>query len=154
MYGSLNTSTSGMIAQRTRLNVIAANVANAGTVQNERGEPIPYRRRFALLASSEGGTRMQGTRVGRSGGGAGGVRVTRIAEDQAPFKKVYDPSHPLAAKETDPARDMVKGYVNFPNVDTTIEQINALEASRAYEANVAAAEASKSMMAQALRLIA
>jgi flagellar basal-body rod protein FlgC len=153
MYGSLNISTSGMIAQRTRLNVIAANIANARTVQNEAGEPEPYRRRIALLSAEDGPSRVRGARVGR-GDAVGGVQVTRIAEDSAPFRKVYDPSHPLAAKETDPARDRVKGYVNYPNVDTTMEQINALEASRAYEANVAAAEAAKSMMAQALRLIA
>ncbi len=145
MYGALDISTSGMIAQRTRLTVISANIANSSAYLNERGEPIPYRRRIAMLAPGA---------PGAEGGGAPGVRVAEIAIDQSPFRKVYDPSNPYAAKETDPSRDMVEGYVNYPNVDTTIEMINSIEASRAYEANVMAAEATKSMMAQALRLIA
>jgi len=82
------------------------------------------------------------------------VHVADIALDQGPFRKLYDPSNPYAAKETDPERDLVEGYVNLPNIDTTIEQINAVEAARAYDANVAVAEATKTMMAQALRLIA
>lgn len=152
MYGALDISTSGMIAQRTRMNVIAANIANASTIQNAEGEAVPYRRRIAMF---EPGGRSGAATPGRGGSGdAMGVRVAEIAQDQAPFKKVYDPTHPLAASETDPERDMVKGYVNYPNVDSTTEMINSIEASRAYEANIAAAEAAKSMMAQALRLIA
>ena len=143
MYGALNISTSGMVAQRTRMNVIAANLANMATTRNAEGEPIPFRRRIALM--SPGATNARG---------AQGVRVSEIAEDTAPFRKVYNPSHPDAAKVTDPARDMVKGYVNYPNVDRATETINSIEARRAYEANVAAAEVSKSMFAQALRLIA
>lgn len=148
MYGSLDISTSGMIAQRQRMEVIAANIANEQTTLNSRGEIAPYRRRIAMLAPV-------GDPTSRGGeGGALGVRVAEIALDDSPFRKVYDPTNPLAAKKTDPARDEVAGYVNYPNVDTTIEMVNALEASRAYEANVAAAEASKTMLAQAMRLIA
>ncbi len=143
MYGALDTSTSGMVAQRTRMNVIAANLANLATTRNAEGEPIPFRRRVALM--SPGAT---------SARGAAGVRVSEIGEDPAPFRKVFDPSHPDAATVTDPRRDMVKGYVNYPNVDPTIETINSIEARRAYEANVAAAEVTKSMFAQAMRLIA
>jgi len=141
MYGALDISTSGMIAQRTRMNVIASNVANSSSIMNDRGEYDPYRRRFAVLeAASE-----------REGGG---VRVGEIAIDQSAFRKRYEPDHPFAAKETDPSRDMVEGYLNLPNVDTTIETINSIEASRAYEANVMAAEASKGMLSQMLRLLA
>lgn len=148
MYGALDISTSGMIAQRQRMEVIAANVANENATLDSHGNVSPYRRRVALLAP-----------VGNPAGPGGengplGVRVAEIALDQSPFRKVYDPTNPIAAKKTDPAKDEVKGYVNYPNVDTTIEMINAVEASRAYEANVMAAEASKTMMAQAMRLIA
>lgn len=141
MYGALNISTSGMIAQRIRMDVISSNIANAGAVTNDRGEPDAYRRRFALLAP-EGEN------------GALGVRVAEIGLDEGPFRKVYDPMNPLAADVTDPSRDMVEGYVNFPNVDPAVEMVNMVEASRAYEANVMAAEASKAMFDAAMGLIA
>jgi len=141
MYGALDISTSGMIAARTRMEVSAANIANADAVVNERGDYDPYRRRFALLAAGDGH-------------GGLGVRVAEIGADDGPFRKVYDPGHPFAARTTDPAADQVEGYVNFPNVNPTVEMVNAIEASRAYEANVAAAEASKSMFDAALQLIA
>ncbi|MEC9374268.1 MAG: flagellar basal body rod protein FlgC [Planctomycetota bacterium] len=146
MYGALEISTSGMIAQRTRINVIAANIANASTVMDSEGNAMPYQRRIALFS--------EGASSGRPGDRSLGVRVQQIALDDAPFRQVYDPSHPLAAKETDESRGLVEGYVRYPNVDTTVETINSIEAARAYEANVAAAEATKSMLAQALRLIA
>ncbi len=142
MYGALDISTSGMVAQRTRLNVIASNIANSEAILNDQGEYDPYRRRFVVLEA------------GSDNGGPMGVRVNEIAIDQGPFRKQHDPTHPFAAKETDPSRDLVEGYVNVPNVDPTIETINSIEASRAYEANVMAAEASKAMLSQMLRLLA
>jgi flagellar basal-body rod protein FlgC len=144
MYGALDISVSGMVAQRTRQDVSAANIANADAIQDPSGETAPFRRRIALLAAEGRG------RNGRPGG----VRVAQIIEDQSPARKVYDRSHPLAAKRTDPDRDMVEGYVNFPNVNPVIEQMNSMEAARAYEANIAAAEATKSMLNEALRLLA
>lgn len=142
MYGALDISTSGMVAQRTRMNVISANIANSSSLLNAEGEYDPYRRRIAMLAP------------GGPDGEEMGVRVAEIATDNGPFKKVYDPGSPFAAEETDPSRDLKEGYVNHPNVDTTIEMINGMEAFRAYEANVTAAESSKRMMAQALQLLA
>lgn len=133
MYGTLDISTSGMIAQRTRMAVIAANVANSGTRYNAAGEYEPYLRRSAQFA------------VGSGEDGALGVRVAEITADANALRKKYEPSHANADAD---------GYVLIPDIDPMIEQINALEASRAYEANVAAAEITKSMMAQALRLLA
>lgn len=150
MYGSLDISTSGMIAQRERMEVISANIAGSMVTRNAQGELSPYRRRVALL---EAGTGAGHGANGRSRMSGFGVRVAQIALDDSPFRKVYDPTNPDAAKVTDASQDQVQGYVNYPNVDTTIEMMNAVEASRAYEANVMAAEASKTMMAQALRLI-
>lgn len=143
MYGSLDISVSGMIAQRTRLETIAANLANSDAVLDANGQPNPFRRRIAMLAP---GNPDASSRAGR----AGGVHVAAIELDQAPFRRVYDPTSPIAR----PAGDPDEGYVYYPNIDPTIEQINALEASRSYEANIAAAEATKTMLAQALRLIA
>jgi len=78
-------------------------------------------------------------------GNPDGVHVREIMVDQSPYIKKYQPSHPEADAQ---------GYVNYPNVNSVVEQINALEASRAYEANITAAEATKSMLQSSLRLIA
>ncbi len=143
MYGGLDVSVSGMVAQRTRINTIAANIANQRTILNENGEPVPYRRRIAAFMP---GDPTASTRDGR----AYGVHVNRILLDESEPRKVWDPDNPYARPPGDPDA----GYVYYPSIDPVTEQINALEAQRAYEANVMAAEATKSMVAQALRLIA
>jgi flagellar basal-body rod protein FlgC len=142
MYGMLDVSTSGMVAQRIRLTAIAANIANKDAVLDEKGQVNPYRARQVLLAP---GNPSAGTARGREFG----VHVASIEVDQSPYNLTYDPSSPLAYKDG-PNR----GYVPSSNVNTVVEQVNALEAGRAYEANVVAAEATKTMMAQALRLLA
>ena len=133
MYGSLEISTSGMIAQRTRMSVIASNIANVNSLQNDKGEYAPYLRRAAIL-----------TPVG-DGKSPLGVQVSDIDINQNALRREYRPNSPF--------RD-ADGYVMVPDIDTTTEWVNGLEASRAYEANVVAAESTKSMMAQALRLLA
>ena len=133
MYGSLDISTSGMVAQRTRMAVIASNIANASSIQNSKGEYEPYLRRAVMFAP-------------KSTVGEGlGVEVVDIELDQNALKKEQHIGHPMADDD---------GYILVPDIDTTSEWVNGLEASRAYEANVMAAEATKSMMAQALRLLA
>jgi flagellar basal-body rod protein FlgC len=134
MFGSLDISTSGLVAQRTRLEVISANVANANSIFDANGNYSPFRRRVAVLAPGDPST-----------GNAQGVHVQEILLDGSPFRKVYDPGHPNADSQ---------GYVNFPNVHSAMEMVNALEASRAYEANITAAEATKAMMQASLRLLA
>lgn len=135
MYGSLDISVSGMVAQRTRLETVATNIANADAILDENGEPNPFQRRIAHLAPAGDARR----------GELGGVRVAAIDLDDSEFRLDYDPGNPYADE---------RGYVRYPNVDPTIEQVNGMLALRAYEANVAAAETTKTMMAQSLRLIA
>jgi len=132
MYGSLETSTSGMIAQRTRMAVIASNIANSNTLVNAQGEYDPYQRRAAMLAagSPEGGL---------------GVHIQDIQIEQDSLVPKYMPESPFRDAE---------GYVMVPDIDPTVEWVNGMQASRAYEANVVAAETSKNMLAQALRLLA
>ncbi|MBL8963616.1 MAG: flagellar basal body rod protein FlgC [Phycisphaerae bacterium] len=142
MYGMLDIPATGLAAQRTRMAVIASNIANARTVLDENGNVNPWRRREVHFAP---GGPASVSREGRELG----VRVADITLDDAPFRLRWDPSHPAAYKQ-----GPNEGYVPEPNVDTVTEQVNALEASRAYEANLAAAEALKQMMASALRLIA
>ncbi|MEM7577843.1 MAG: flagellar basal body rod protein FlgC [Planctomycetota bacterium] len=132
MFGSLDISASGLEAQRIRLNTVAANIANSHSVTQDGVTNSPFRRRIALL--SEG-----------NGQGGAGVHVKEIALDQSPFRETYAPNHPLADQET--------GILLRPNIESINEQVNAMEASRAYEANITAAEATKRMMANALTLL-
>ncbi len=134
MFESLDISASALLAQRTRMDAIAGNIANMNTTRNSRGEAIPYRRRFAVF---------QAGRPERPGGA--GVSVAKVEIDKGPFRKEYQPNHPDANKD---------GYVSYPNIDLAVEYVNALEASRAYEANVTAMEVSKAMMNASLRLLA
>jgi flagellar basal-body rod protein FlgC len=131
MFGSLDISTSALVAQRTRLNVISANMANANSI-DEQGNA--FRRRITVFAPGDPST-----------GKSDGVHVKQIMLDDAPFRKVWDPAHEFAD---------ASGYVEYPNISVVTEQINAMEASRAYEANLTAAEATKSMIQASLRLIA
>ena len=137
MYNSLDIAVSGMVAQRTRLNAIAANLANQNTILDANGDPNPYQRRFTLFAPGDGH-------------GGPGVHVRSIEAHDGPPKLRWEPSSPYARPPGTPDA----GYVYYPDIDPITEQIDALEAQRAYEANVQAAEAAKSMMAQALSLLA
>lgn len=150
MYGALDISVGGLVAQRTRLNIISSNIANSDAVLDPSGDPNPYRRRIALFAA---GGEVPGGRPGDTDGRPG-VRVSEIVLDRAPFRAEWNPTHPAAAKEDDAERGVRAGYVYYPNVDREVEMVNALESLRSYEANIAAADASKSMMSAALRLIA
>ena len=142
MYGALDISTGGMIAQRTRMAVIASNIANRFTILDADGKVNPYRRQYATFAPGDpSGATPEARRLG--------VHVAGIEADDAPFNLRWDPENPYAYKD-----GPMKGNVPEPNVNIVTEQINAMEASRAYEANVAAAESTKSMIAAALRLLA
>lgn len=134
MFGSLDVSASGLIAQRTRLEIVAANIANKDAIYDAEGNYAPFRRRVAVLGSGDPST-----------GRGEGVHVREIMLDPSPFRRVFEPGHPNADGQ---------GYVRYPNVDTSLEMVSALEASRAYEANITAAEATKSMMQSSLRLLA
>jgi flagellar basal-body rod protein FlgC len=134
MFDMLDMGASGLMAQRTRLDTIAQNILNAETTRNAAGQNVPYRRRFAVFAPGQAGDASRP-----------GVHVQEIKVDQSPFTKRHIPGHPDADGD---------GYVLFPNVDPVVEQVNALSATRAYEANIALIETSKAMLQASLRLIA
>jgi len=142
MYGALDISTSGMIAQRTRIEVIAANIANKDSILDASGALNPYRARIVHFAPGDPTAKSPDGR-------ALGVHVSQIEIDQSPLNFRWDPTSPYAVKQGDHA-----GYVPESNVNPVVEQMNAMGASRAYEANVVAAEVTKAMSAQALRLLA
>jgi flagellar basal-body rod protein FlgC len=138
---SLNISGSGLTAQKLRMDVISQNIANAEVTRTENG--TPYRRKMVVLSSIKGENSFrdvldQATKVKTSG-----VQVQSVVEDQSPLVPVYNPNHPDADEE---------GYVMLPNVNTAQEMIDMLGASRAYEANVTAFNATKSMALKALEI--
>jgi len=139
MFTSLNISTSALVAQRVRMDVVAGNIANAFTTADASGKPNPYRRRVVIFEPGDPA----------GGPGAPGVHVARIEQDPSEFRLVYDPGHPHAIKS-----GPLKGYVRYPNVDLATEMVNAIEAARAYEANVTAFEVAKAMISQSIRLLA
>ncbi len=141
VLGGMNISASGMSAQRLRLDIISQNIANVNTTRDENGNV--YRRKTVVFAEkdmSSFGNILQYT-AGTTGDG---VKVTQIAEDtKSELRKVYDPSHPDADED---------GYVSYPNVNTVQEMTDMIDASRAYEANVTAFNATKSMALKGLEI--
>jgi flagellar basal-body rod protein FlgC len=137
MLETLDISASGLQAQRVRMDTIAANIANLNTTRDAQGRAIPYRRRFAVFAS---GLSTRGVDAAQPG-----VHVGQIKQDMSPFQQRHQPGHPDAD---------ANGTVLYPNIDLSIEFVNALEASRAYEANVTTMEVTKNMMNATLRLLA
>jgi flagellar basal-body rod protein FlgC len=134
MFESLDIGASALEAQRVRLDTIAGNVANINTTHDKSGKVHPYQRRFVVLASGNAGS-----------GDAPGVHVEQIGtEDKAPLEK-FDPGNPDADKN---------GYVAYPAIDLSTEMVDALEASRSYEANVTTMENAKAMINSTLRLLA
>jgi len=136
MFSTLDISTSALVAQRTNLNTIAGNVANMNS-RDADGEP--YRRRVALFSPGDPS----------SGSGAPGVHVAEIVESQEPFRLEYEPSDPHAIKS-----GPKEGYVQYSNVKYSTEMVNAMMATRIYEANVTVMEITKTMTAASLRLLA
>ena len=134
MFDVLDMGASALTAQRIRLDTIAANIANANTLRDSAGKPNPYRRRFVVFAP---GQAEDSTKPG--------VHVQSVQMDMSELPKRFDPGNPDAGKD---------GYVSYPNVDLAIEFVNALEASRAYEANVTIMDTAKSMYNSSLRLLA
>lgn len=127
-------ASSGMAAQRLRVQLIASNVANSETTRTKEGGP--YRRKDAVFQAQD---------LGFSGALANaGVRVASIQTSQEPFQTRYEPSHPDANAE---------GVVNYPNINPVEEMVNLTEASRSYEANIAVVRSAKAMATSALAIL-
>ncbi len=136
MNTALDISTSGLIAQRARLNAISSNLANMSSLRNEKGEVKPYQARYTVFQTDP----TVGTRQG-----AVGVKVASVETETIEPLLKFQPNHPLADS---------RGYVAYPNVNMTREFVDALEATRAYEANVGVIEVTKNMSLQTLRILA
>lgn len=136
MFSAYDVSTSGLIAQRTRLNAISSNLANIATTRNEQGEPEAYTPRFVTFETN--------TDIETSGGGVG-VRVGSVEYASVEPRMKHEPGHPDADEN---------GYVAYPNIDMTSEFVDALEATRAYEANIGVIEVTKDLGQRTLQILA
>ncbi len=165
LFGAIKTSASGLRGQRTKMDVVARNLANSETTRTADG--TPYRRQRAIfeqvLGQKVGQHRLK---MSTAGGGSGlstthnnhisGMRSrvqgeenggissdVALADDASEFRVVHDPGHPDADAD---------GYVLLPNVNPITEMVDMISASRAYEANISAVQTAKEMFNQALKI--
>lgn len=147
MFDTFNIASTGLTAQRLRMDLISNNITNATTTRTPEGGA--YRRKRAIFAPVNIRPYYKSPLVpDRIDHGNGqGVRVVKIEDDSSPFRLVYDPTHPDAV-QIGPK----KGYVEMPNVNIVTEMVDLISASRSYEANVMMVNNSKSMFAKALEI--
>jgi len=161
LFSSIKISASGLRGQRTKMDVVARNLANAETSKTADG--TPYRRQRAIFEQVLGekvsanamssGTdnrlsrthpaHMSTTISSGTQNGGGIVSQVSVAPDSSDFRVVYDPGHPDADEG---------GYVLMPNVNPISEMVDMITASRAYEANVSAVQTAKNMFNDALKI--
>jgi flagellar basal-body rod protein FlgC len=128
-FETIDMASTGLSAQRIRINVISSNMANANTTRTQDGGP--YRKKNVVFKEV-----MEGMHKG-------GVQVDRILPDFKPPQLRYMPGHPDANEE---------GYVAFPNINPIEEMVNMLEAARSYEANVTIVNTAKQLAQQAIAI--
>ncbi len=159
LFGAIDISASGLTAQRLRMDLIANNVANINTTRTGEltpaGNPIPYSRQVASFVPRSAETPFSSV-LGKTLGGenlGNGVQVAsikQVSDAEDPFRLEFNPTSPDAATVAEPGLPV--GYVRQPNVNIVTEMVDMISASRAYEANVTALNASKSMAAKALEI--
>lgn len=141
MFSGLNISASGLTAQRFRMDTASANLANSDTTRERRvdGQWQPYTRKIVHLETMDGsfGSVLQDA----LGSSDGGVKVSEVSEDPAPYRMEYRPDDPDADDS---------GYVRYPNVDPLKEMVDLMDAYRSYEAGVTVMDANKNMLSRAL----
>ena len=133
LFGAIGISASGMAAERMRMDVTSANLANADTTRGADGRP--YQRQEVVLQAGGGPS---------FGDVLSGVQVAAIVPDPTPGHRVYDPGHPDADAQ---------GYVTLPNVNTVTEMTDLITESRGYEADTQALDTAKSMYTKTLDLL-
>jgi flagellar basal-body rod protein FlgC len=161
IFDAIDISSAGLTVQRTKMNLIAENIANVETTRTENGEP--YRRKLAVVEAGMPGEDFSYSlykaqlSLSRSDGehfpektfkrpekcGNTGVHVEEVSEDPSPFRMVYDPSHPDADKD---------GYVAMPNVNMVQEMTDLINTSRAFEADITALSSTKDMLRKEIKI--
>ncbi len=140
MIPAIDISTSALVAQRIRMDVVSSNLANMNSqVRDANGEMQAYEGKFVVFETDDS----VGTRDG-----AVGVKVAAVETERLEPNYRWEPDHPYAIKS-----GPKKGYVAYPRINMTAEMVDALVAARAYEANLGAMEISKNMAQQSLRIL-
>jgi flagellar basal-body rod protein FlgC len=140
-FKAMDISSSGLAAQRLRMNVLSGNLANAQSTRGDEGGP--YRRRDVVFSAEPTGTVFQDFLNGETGTDLRKVQVVDIHKDQSAPRRVFDPSHPDADKQ---------GFVSLPNIQVMTEMVNMITATRAFEANATALDDAKQMAMKALEI--
>jgi flagellar basal-body rod protein FlgC len=138
LFNATNISSSGLSAERMRMEVIANNIANAFSTRTPQGGP--FRRQDVVFASLLNNR----LRAGQAGDQLGGVKAVEVVNDQSELPQVYNPGHPDADG---------RGFVTMPNVQLPNEMVNLITANRAYEANLKVLQAFRQQAEQALLLV-
>ncbi len=145
LFTALEIASSGMSAQRTRMNVASMNLANKSTTRTAEGGP--YKRRDVVLEAvpidERGFSRNLDAAIQRGDGKAFGVQVQQISQDQGEGQLTYDPGHPDADAD---------GYVRYPDVSAVKEMVNMMGSARAYEAGISVMKTVKQMAERAMRI--
>jgi flagellar basal-body rod protein FlgC len=140
-FSSMNVSSSALSAERTRMNLISSNLANANATRTPEGGP--YKRKDAIFSATPAVNSFDRALDGATSKQVRKVEVSEIIEDQNPPRLQYDPCHPDANPQ---------GYVAMPNINVVEEMADMIGATRAYEANVTAVQAAKSMAMKTLEI--
>jgi flagellar basal-body rod protein FlgC len=129
----IDTAASALLAERTRMDIVAGNLANLNTTHDAEGNYAPYRRKIVNF----------GTVLDTESKKINGVQVSSIEEDDSDLKMIYDPTHPNADEA---------GYVKMPNIAVEREMVDMLSAKASYQANVKTIQVVKSMYNAALEI--
>lgn len=140
-FKAMAISSSGLSAQRLRMNILSANLANAQTTRGDEGGA--YKRRDVVFSATPTGDKFDDFLNGTHGTELRKVDVVGIHKDPSAPRKVFDPSHPDANQQ---------GFVEMPNINVMTEMVNMLTATRAFEANATAIDDSKQMAMRALEI--
>lgn len=148
MFNAIDIASTGLSAQRLKMDVISNNIANATTTRSIEDDG-PYRRRRVVMQPVNLRTRWKSPvyPFGLRPGEGQGVRVSKVERDESPLRLVYDPGHPDAIKI-----GPKKGYVEYPNVNPVTEMVDMISASRSYEANVQIIQGYKGMVQSAMQI--
>lgn len=137
LFGSTQIASSGLAAERLRMEVAANNIANANSTRTSDG--TPYRRQQVVFSAA------MKQAMGRGGlGQMTGVTIQGVQDDLSDMPKIHSPGHPDADAD---------GFVTYPNVKLPHEMVDMMTASRAYEANLKSLQVFRQMTEQALSLL-
>lgn len=141
-FKAMDISSSGLAAQRLRMNVLSSNLANAQSTRGGENGGV-YKRQDVVFSATPTGEKFEDMLGGPNGSPLQKVNVVDIHHDTNPPRKVFDPAHPDAD---------ATGFVEMPNIQVMSEMVNMIAATRAFEANATALNDAKQMAMKALEI--